>query len=40
MYDSGVTLVETWQALEHLVDNGQGKAIGLSDITLVQRSRG
>jgi diketogulonate reductase-like aldo/keto reductase len=34
MYDSGVTLVETWQALERLVDDGQCKSIGLSDITL------
>src|ERR1700731_1465280 len=34
IYDSGVTLVETWQALERLVDGGQCKSIGLSDITL------
>jgi diketogulonate reductase-like aldo/keto reductase len=34
IYDSGVTLVETWQALERLVDDGQCKAIGLSDISL------
>lgn len=34
IYDSGVTLVETWQALERLVDDGQCRAIGLSDITL------
>lgn len=34
MYDSGVTLLETWQALERLVDDGQCKSIGLSDITL------
>ena len=33
-YDSGVTLVETWRALERLVDGGQCKSIGLSDITL------
>lgn len=34
IYDSGVSLLETWQAMEHLVDDGHCKAIGLSDITL------
>jgi alcohol dehydrogenase (NADP+) len=34
IYDSGVTLVETWRALERLVDDGQCKSIGLSDISL------
>jgi diketogulonate reductase-like aldo/keto reductase len=34
IYDSGVTLVETWRALERLVDDGQCKSIGLSDVTL------
>src|SRR6202012_4530574 len=34
IYDSGVTLVETWQALERLVDEGQCRSIGLSDIGL------
>jgi alcohol dehydrogenase (NADP+) len=34
IYDSGVTLVETWRALESLVDGGKCRAIGLSDITL------
>jgi diketogulonate reductase-like aldo/keto reductase len=29
-----VTLVETWRALEQLVDDGRCRAIGLSDITL------
>jgi diketogulonate reductase-like aldo/keto reductase len=34
IYDSGVTLLETWQALERLVYEGRCKSIGLSDITL------
>ncbi len=34
IYDSGVTLVETWGALERLVDDGHCKSIGLSDIGL------
>ncbi|WP_342740590.1 aldo/keto reductase [Bradyrhizobium sp. B117] len=34
IYDPGVTLAETWQALERLVDDGHCKSIGLSDITL------
>ena len=34
IYDFGVTLIETWGALERLVDDGQCKAIGISDITL------
>src|ERR1700749_675209 len=34
IYDSGLTLGETWQALERVVDDGQCKSIGLSDITL------
>jgi diketogulonate reductase-like aldo/keto reductase len=34
IYDSGVTLPETWRALERLVDEGHCKSIGLSDVTL------
>jgi diketogulonate reductase-like aldo/keto reductase len=34
VYDSGVTLAETWRALEDLVDAGQCGAIGLSNVNL------
>jgi diketogulonate reductase-like aldo/keto reductase len=34
IYDSGVTLVDTWGALERLVDDGKCKSIGLSDVNL------
>jgi diketogulonate reductase-like aldo/keto reductase len=36
IYDSGVTLAETWRALERLMDDGRCKSIGLSDIGLEQ----
>jgi alcohol dehydrogenase (NADP+) len=34
IYDEGVTLLDTWRALESLVDSGRCRAIGLSDIGL------
>ena len=34
IYDRGVTLVETWRALERLVDEGRCRSIGLSDVGL------
>ncbi len=34
IYDSEVTLVDTWRALERLVDEGKCKSIGLSDVNL------
>ena len=36
IYDKGVTLLETWRALESLVSEGRCKAIGLSDVSLEQ----
>src|SRR5271165_748855 len=36
IYDKEVTLLDTWRALEALVDEGRCKAIGLSDVSLGQ----
>ena len=36
IYDTGVTLAETWQALEALMDEGRCRAIGLSNVDLAQ----
>lgn len=34
IYDNGVSLTDTWKAMERLVDSGKCRAIGLADVTL------
>lgn len=34
IYDNGVTLLDTWRAMESLVDHGRCRAIGLADVSL------
>jgi alcohol dehydrogenase (NADP+) len=34
LYDKSVTLLDTWKALESLVDHGKCRALGISDVTL------
>ena len=34
IYDRGVTLLDTWRAMETLIDHGRCRAIGLSDVGL------
>jgi alcohol dehydrogenase (NADP+) len=34
IYDKGVTLLDTWRAMEGIVDRGRCRAIGLSDVGL------
>lgn len=36
VYDRDVTLLDTWKAMESLVDHGKCRAVGLSDITLAE----
>lgn len=34
IYDKGITLLDTWKAMEKLVDHGKCRAIGLADVSL------
>jgi alcohol dehydrogenase (NADP+) len=34
LYDPDVTLLDTWRAMENLIDHGKCRAIGLSDVSL------
>ena len=36
IYDEAVTLLDTWKAMESLVETGRCKAIGLADVSLAQ----
>ncbi|WP_029629910.1 aldo/keto reductase [Zavarzinella formosa] len=36
IYDKGVTLLDTWRALESLADEGRCRAIGISDVNMDQ----
>ena len=36
LYDESATLMDTWRAMENLVDRGKCKAIGLSDVSVAQ----
>ena len=36
IYDHGITLLDTWRAMENLVDRGKCRAIGLGDLGLKQ----
>src|SRR5580704_8004028 len=38
IYDTGITLLDTWRAMESLADRGRCRAIGLSDISLKELS--